>query len=55
MGGYRIVKKYRSKSGRRATVRKPYGSRYDNDFFVAIQAIKPVRVILGAPTTHAAV
>ena len=37
--GYRIAKSYRSKAGRRATVRKPYASRYDNDFYMKVQSL----------------
>lgn len=42
MGGYRINKSYRSKAGRKITVRKPTGSRYDNDFYVKIQAVNDI-------------
>lgn len=36
-GGYRISKSYRAKSGRRATVKYPTGSKYDNDYYLAVQ------------------
>lgn len=47
MGGYRITKSYRAKSGRKATVRRPYASRYDNDFYVKINSIA-TDMIVGA-------
>ena len=42
MGGYRIVKKYRSKAGRRATVRQPNASRYDNDYYQKCSVVAPI-------------